>query len=603
MAEFAELENVVDYKIFIIEAETVSIEGTLYDVLSYAQSLIGDYIWQNDCFHLKCAGLEKPNEVEHFEAIKFLEGSTYFGDNIEDEWFIVYLLFSITERFPHLAATIRDNDGEFLLIEAADYLPKWLQPETSENRTFIHQGKFHIIPLPSKPSEITTFPVGKPSLHQALKILKTNADKTIASPWIQDPILKKIEEYPMKARDSFHNVLCYIPLEVKYLLETKKSLISPAVLAYVNQDPVDTRACQQLTHFKLDSLVPYRVCFTKCLYSQLIQQNFIPGKRAMKFLPEVSSNAYKGHLIGLQLTHGFEILYNQPIDYTNGNETLNISSSQQWEKYLESLTKHGYFQNEVVGSQLYTQLLKSAKEYFTKNCLNSEQRQNSTIEMKCILENMPMPDETSDQSKAEQFLPDDDESWLNVSFEELDSILSRYGENTGEDIDLKKVVKGMNSFVERISSYEGVEFPTEVDNDIKFDPDGFMKSLETFTKRVNTVDTETISDDDLTGSDINDDDEICQYASAMDHELSSTNVGKSFIKIQENKPCLSMASKVENPVHATENDKMTPVDIDLNLVQNLLKSYSLQEGLPGPVSNILNTMGIVLPENNPEMDD
>lgn len=29
---------------------------------------------------------------------------------------------------------MEDNDGEFLLIEAADYLPKWLNPETSENR-------------------------------------------------------------------------------------------------------------------------------------------------------------------------------------------------------------------------------------------------------------------------------------------------------------------------------------------------------------------------------------------------------------------------------------------------------------------------------------
>lgn len=29
---------------------------------------------------------------------------------------------------------VEDNDGEFLLIEAADHLPKWLNPETSENR-------------------------------------------------------------------------------------------------------------------------------------------------------------------------------------------------------------------------------------------------------------------------------------------------------------------------------------------------------------------------------------------------------------------------------------------------------------------------------------
>lgn len=35
-------------------------------------------------------------------------GSTQLGDNIEDEWFIVYLLQQVTELFPELAARL-DN--------------------------------------------------------------------------------------------------------------------------------------------------------------------------------------------------------------------------------------------------------------------------------------------------------------------------------------------------------------------------------------------------------------------------------------------------------------------------------------------------------------
>ena len=30
--------------------------------------------------------------------------------------------------------SVNDNDGEFLLIEAADYLPKWITPDTAVNR-------------------------------------------------------------------------------------------------------------------------------------------------------------------------------------------------------------------------------------------------------------------------------------------------------------------------------------------------------------------------------------------------------------------------------------------------------------------------------------
>ena len=617
MAEFGEsrLENVVEYKIYSIRLDgvenenNVNLEDTLYDVLSYAQTLIGDYIWQNDCFNLTCQELKQPKEMEHSEKFKFLNGSTNFGTNVEDEWFIVYLLFSITKEFPQLFATVSDNDGEFLLIEAAEYLPKWLEPDTSGNRVFINQGNLHIIPLPSKPSEITELPTGKLTVYQALKILKTNLEKTVALPWVQDPILKKIQEYPGKARECFHNVLCYIPPQVKYLLKTKNSLISPAVLAFVNRDPGDMKMYQNLTHFSPDSLVPYRVRFTKCLYGQLVNQNFIPDKHAMMVLPEVSSPAYKGHLVGLQLTYGFEILYNQQSGHINRVSTANTASGQHWEKYLDSLTKHGYFQNEVVGSQLYTELLESAKQYFTMICLNSEQSQNKSNEVKELLADMSV-ENTSDQSKPEVFPPDDDESWLEISPQELDSILSKYGQSgpsAGEDMDLREVVNGMNSFVETISSYEGAEIPSEQgeEPDIQFDPEGFMKSLDRFfMKPFNKVENEAISDDesdDSYNSNASDDEIIREYSCAMDEELSSSNVGKSFVKAK-NADFQPSSNKGESPAETTDNT-MKPVDIDLNLVQNFLESYSLQEGLPGPVSNILSSMGITLPENLPQTGD
>lgn len=41
--------------------------------------------------------------------------------------------FTLTET-PFSSARVDDNDGEFLLIEAAEVLPKWLRPENSDNR-------------------------------------------------------------------------------------------------------------------------------------------------------------------------------------------------------------------------------------------------------------------------------------------------------------------------------------------------------------------------------------------------------------------------------------------------------------------------------------
>lgn len=46
----------------------------------------------------------------------------------------ILLQLTFTDMRDGLVCSISDNDGEFLLIEAADALPKWLNPDTAEDR-------------------------------------------------------------------------------------------------------------------------------------------------------------------------------------------------------------------------------------------------------------------------------------------------------------------------------------------------------------------------------------------------------------------------------------------------------------------------------------
>jgi hypothetical protein len=64
----------------------------------------------------------------------YLHGLTNYGDSVEDEWLIVYILRELTKQFPDLWIKVVDTDGEFLLIEAANALPRWLNPEIADNR-------------------------------------------------------------------------------------------------------------------------------------------------------------------------------------------------------------------------------------------------------------------------------------------------------------------------------------------------------------------------------------------------------------------------------------------------------------------------------------
>ena len=113
--------------------------------------------------------------------------------------------------------SVYDADGQFLLIEAAQFIPKWLNPDTSSNRVsqvtvlisaaviccvcvchhmtdlqvFLYRGLVHIIPKPQSPADILTLPVATPLLSHALQLVRGEAH-TVASPEVQEAIRSRI---------------------------------------------------------------------------------------------------------------------------------------------------------------------------------------------------------------------------------------------------------------------------------------------------------------------------------------------------------------------------------------------------------------------------
>ena len=67
-------------------------------------------------------------------------------DCVDDEWFLTYLLREWTRSHLDACVSVTDQDGEFLLIEAADVLPSSAQPDTTENRVWRYQGELHLVP-------------------------------------------------------------------------------------------------------------------------------------------------------------------------------------------------------------------------------------------------------------------------------------------------------------------------------------------------------------------------------------------------------------------------------------------------------------------------
>lgn len=73
-------------------------------------------------------------------------GHIRFDQNFELEWLVIYCLIELSKFCADLVIKVNDKDGDVLLIEAAEHLPRWLESKMSKNRVYIHQGKVHIIP-------------------------------------------------------------------------------------------------------------------------------------------------------------------------------------------------------------------------------------------------------------------------------------------------------------------------------------------------------------------------------------------------------------------------------------------------------------------------
>jgi hypothetical protein len=121
-----------DYVEYFIYSSTSSSEIEINDlrdsILEALAPYLIDYLWHIDRFNVQI-GQIKPGEPA------FLTGKVVFGDNIEDEWFVVGLLFKLTEVLD-VVVSVRDSDGELILIEAAEKLPKWAQEPGSLFTTF-----------------------------------------------------------------------------------------------------------------------------------------------------------------------------------------------------------------------------------------------------------------------------------------------------------------------------------------------------------------------------------------------------------------------------------------------------------------------------------
>lgn len=166
---------------FRADASSEGLEALRARCLVELAPYLAGYPWQREPFELCTSAAAPPpwrRPEQHRDALPCLWGSVRFGDAVDDEWFVTWLLRHLTQRIPGTTARVWDNDGEFILIEAAYHLPRWLKPETAGTRVWLRGGALHLLPLPSVAAPDLP---SLPTAAQALQVLREGRVRTRAS--------------------------------------------------------------------------------------------------------------------------------------------------------------------------------------------------------------------------------------------------------------------------------------------------------------------------------------------------------------------------------------------------------------------------------------
>lgn len=572
----------------------------------------------------------------------YLYGRTSFEDNIEDEYFIIFLLRELTLLDSRLVVKINDEDGEILLIESALYLDKWAQdPRRTENRVYLRNGEVHIISPSIKPNwtslDSRHFP------KEAAQFILENATKTRGCDAIQQCILNRIKAYPSNIEALQHRAHCHLPLTVASLLQHNPKLVSHAVRAFYFRTAEDLKSIIRMKHFSAQDCILTNVRFTRCLYAQLTSQEFKPDKRSDWQIPSTDAPNYGAFINGFKITAGFEMLLSQYFSNKNAKEGEadnaedDEGKKHMWAKFLASLEGSNYFDNNLVGSKPYNDRLQQCKHFFSNMFVNFNQLEaeyNVGKQIHDFLQSVNIEEERQKwQSLALE--AEDDDSWLHLDQGDLDALLAeKFGCAPTSNVTLDDISKGIPETIKKFvfnenSGLNGAEAPKKKSDNhkscntdkIEFNQeefDNFVKEIQFLVEKKPNLDdlidgystdssmgdygSEDEFDDQFAapetavpfnGSSKRNDNsasEIEAYLKQMDSELSTTVMAKSFNK---------RATLAQLDSDDEEGDGDEETEIDLNVLSNILESYSGEAEMStsvGPATALFATMGAKLPD-------
>ncbi|KAL1583299.1 hypothetical protein WHR41_07905 [Cladosporium halotolerans] len=641
-------EDCVEYAIYVVDEEiktTAQLLAKLNEILKFAneagKKLFKDYIWQRDEFALKInPDITKQNAAttttsnssdqkalpdNNTNTPLHLLGRTNFGDSIADEWLIVHFLLTLSTHFPTAWMRVHDSDGEFLLIEAASALPKWLNPDVADNRVWLNNGHLRIIPPSAtspntKPHQATNL-----TLPTALTTILTAPSTLTISPYIEDEAFARTRAYPASIASTFHHTILPLPRKLALVLQRLPAAIAPAIEAFYLRDPVSLRPLMardaRALRFPPEDFVRTSVKVPRVGFAQLRGQVFA-APPAWAGLGGKGMENEKWSM-GMKLACGFEMMLADEGafgdrrvvrevgvlvgDVESGEEGLpGDGEVEGWgmredgEEWLD--VDYGDFEEELAGKKG-----KGGKRGGKAGGFGDVGAQENLRRMVRRFEEFA---EGDDEAGLEGVGEDDD---VDDEDEDDDSSVSSSGEDKDGSFDEAEFERAMKEMmgmpaadIEKSGLLEEAR-RLALEDEKEGDGRDDMDEDEETRKVMELMEKELKGHGALN---LNNEKQKKSKASGEPDKPYSKAAGKKPTFFGPERPPGMVATTKQFEEEADEeigpgdgelsSDDEDYNDVDLGLAQNMLEAFKGQAGMSGPAGNMMRAMGVNLPRDEGE---
>jgi len=390
----------------------------------HCKETLGGYIWYRETLKVTVA-----DQTEDGEKPARLYAYMRHGGSVEDEWLAVHLLLLASESFQNVkdsdnikdspqsrkfCVNICDEDGQFLMIEGAEELPDWVQPNNADGRLWIMGGKFHLLTLDCHPGDVisrspeSSMEEGNSLKHvTALQLLQSETDSAAPPRFIAALQRNRMPSFPeLKwAQDYQHSTLVYLPIVAAKLISRFPQILADAAEAFEGREgPKDARLLRDLHVFggmqntlqtQTEEGVPaflVKVKLPRRMYATLLAERYFPPKcfgtawreSVMKYWDMLEKEMKQGSRLeaedeiilkekgrrrdlGCKIVCGLELVHSNVKNRTLNNpknlfeiQDDQVRSSAAYNQFIKSLTSQGYFDREVQDSYLWKQKEKEA---------------------------------------------------------------------------------------------------------------------------------------------------------------------------------------------------------------------------------------------------